>query len=77
MRWPAALRARGIRRRLVGRLATDYCMKATVLDAVASGFDVAVLEEAIRAVDVHPGDGAKVVEAMAAAGARFTSLARL
>ncbi len=69
MRWPTALRARGSRRLLVGRLATDYCVKATVLDAVASGFDVAVLEDAIRAVDVHAGDGAKAVEAMAAAGA--------
>ncbi len=55
---------------LVGGLATDYCVKATVLDALAAGFDVTVLAEAIAAVDVEPGDGECALEEMVAAGAR-------
>ena len=52
-------------------LATDYCVKATVVDACAAGFDTAVLADAIRPVNLQPGDGARAVAAMAAAGARI------
>lgn len=59
----------GIRRLLIGGLATDYCVLKTVLDALKSGFEVLLLEDAIRAVDVKPGDGQRAKEEMRAAGA--------
>ncbi len=66
----AALGARGVRRLFVGGLATDYCVKATVLDALKEGFEVVLLEDAVRAVDVTPGDGERALQEMRAAGAR-------
>lgn len=65
------LRAHGVDRVVVGGLATDYCVRATVLDALRAGFDVDVLESAVAAVDVEPGDGARALEEMRAAGARL------
>lgn len=65
------LRARGVRRLLVGGLATDYCVLNTVTDALAEGFDVVVLDDAIRAVDVTPCDGDRAKTAMRDAGATF------
>jgi len=70
----AALGARGVRRLFVGGLATDYCVRASVLDALKEGFEVVVLEDAVRAVDVQPGDGARALEEMTAAGARRARL---
>ena len=63
------LRERGIDRITVVGLATDYCVKNTVLDARALGFDVDVDESAIRAVDVEAGDGQRAIDEMRAAGA--------
>jgi len=65
------LEAEGVRRVVVGGLATDYCVLATVRDALREGFEVMVLTEAVRAVDVHPGDGEKALADMRAAGARL------
>ena len=62
-------RSRGIRRVVIGGLATDYCVKATVLDAIALGYETHVLVDAVRAVEVAPGDGERALAAMAAAGA--------
>jgi nicotinamidase/pyrazinamidase len=67
------LRATGVRRLYVGGLATDYCVKATVLAARREGFDVRVLSDAIRAIDVQPGDGQRALEEMQLAGAQLTS----
>ncbi len=64
----ALLRARGIRRILVGGLATDYCVKATALDGRKEGFEVFLLTDAIRAVNVQPGDGDRAIAEMKAAG---------
>jgi nicotinamidase/pyrazinamidase len=72
-----ALAERGVRRLFIGGLATDYCVKATVLDARGRGFEVALLEDAVRAVDVSPGDGARALDEMASAGATFVRLERL
>ena len=64
------LRAAGIRRLWVGGLATDYCVKASVLDAVQlPELEVHVIADAIRAVDASPGDGDAALDAMRAAGA--------
>jgi nicotinamidase/pyrazinamidase len=67
------LRARGVKRIVVGGLATDYCVRASVLDALRHGFEVSVIEDAIRGVDVHPGDSARAVDEMKAAGAVFVT----
>jgi nicotinamidase/pyrazinamidase len=64
----ALLRERGVERVVVCGLATDYCVKATALDAVGLGFETSVLAEAVRAVDLKPGDGERAIEEMAAAG---------
>jgi nicotinamidase/pyrazinamidase len=53
----------------VGGLATDYCVKHSVLDAVAAGLDVTVLADAIAGVDVSPGDSARALDEMRARGA--------
>jgi len=58
----------GIRRVFVCGLATDYCVKATALDARKAGLDVVVLEDAIRGVEVRPGDCAAALARMRAAG---------
>jgi len=53
---------------VVTGLATDYCVKATALDAAALGFRTSVLTEAIAAVDLEPGDGDRALAEMEAAG---------
>ena len=63
------LRGRGVDRLYVAGLATDYCVKNTVLDARRLGFDVTVIEDAIRGVDVQTGDSERAVEEMREAGA--------
>lgn len=63
------LAAGGITRLVVGGLATDYCVRATVLDALDRGYPVRVLRDAVRAVDLQPGDGARALVEMAQAGA--------
>ena len=58
------LRDEGVEEVWVGGLATDYCVKQTVLDAVRQGFEVKALADAMRAVNVKPDDGANAVEEM-------------
>lgn len=65
------LRKRGVERVVVVGLATDYCVKETALDAVRLGFETTVRAEAMRAVDLQPGDGDRALEDMASAGARL------
>jgi nicotinamidase/pyrazinamidase len=68
-----ALRARDVDRLYVTGLTTDYCVKNSVLDAVREGFSVAVVEDAIRAVNVKPGDGERALKEMSDAGAEIVS----
>jgi nicotinamidase/pyrazinamidase len=66
----ARLRAARATRLFVGGLATDYCVLNTVKDALSEGFEVLVLEDAIRAVEVKAGDGARALAEMRRLGAR-------
>ena len=66
------LRERAIDKITVVGLATDYCVKNTVLDARRLGFDVDVDSSAVRAVDVEPGDGERAVGEMRDAGAHVS-----
>jgi len=68
------LREWGVTRVHVGGLATDYCVRATVLGALAAGFEVYLLRDAVRAVDVKPGDGERAIAEMLAAGAKEETL---
>jgi nicotinamidase/pyrazinamidase len=65
------LRARGVKEVWVGGLATDFCVKNTVLDALREGFRVKALTEAMRAVNLQPGDDARAIEEMRRAGAEI------
>jgi nicotinamidase/pyrazinamidase len=58
---------------VVGGLATDYCVKNTVLDALRHGFRVKALENAMRAVDLQPGDGDRAIDEMRDAGAEIVN----
>ena len=64
-----ALRARGVERVTVCGLATDYCVLNTVTDALEEGFDTLIVPEAMRAVDLQPGDGRRAMDRMVARGA--------
>jgi nicotinamidase/pyrazinamidase len=67
------LHERGVDRVYVGGLATDYCVRASVLDALGQGFRVTVLDDAIAGVD--PGDSARALDEMRTAGADVASAA--
>ena len=62
----------GARRVVVVGLATDYCVKATVLDAVGLGYGATVLRGCIAAVDLEAGDGEAALGEMEAAGASIS-----
>ena len=63
------LRARGVDHLVVGGLATDYCVRASVLDARRLGFGVTVVKDAVRAVNLVAGAGNDALEEMRRAGA--------
>jgi nicotinamidase/pyrazinamidase len=67
------LHRRGVRCLWVGGLAQDVCVRATVLDALAAGFEVHVLLDATRAVNVNPGDGQRAIDDMRSRGATIES----
>jgi nicotinamidase/pyrazinamidase len=73
----ALLASRGIRRTFVCGLATDYCVRATALDARREGWDVVVITDAIRGVEVNPGDCVKALEEMETAGIHMWSSGEL
>ena len=65
------LRERGVERVVVVGLATDYCVKETVLDAVRLGYGATVLRGCVAAVDLKAGDGEAALREMAEAGAEI------
>jgi nicotinamidase/pyrazinamidase len=71
------LRERGVDRIAICGLATDYCVRASAIDACHEGFDVVVVEDAIRPVDVEPGDGQRAIDLMIGAGATFATSEQL
>jgi len=58
---------------LVCGLATDYCVRASAIDACREGFDVIVVEDAVRGVEVSEGDSERALGDMREAGARIAS----
>ena len=69
------LRQGGVERIFVGGLATDYCVKHTVIDGLKNGFKVVLLMDAIRGVNLHPQDSADAIKAMLQSGASTLNLA--
>ena len=54
-------------------LATDYCVRASTIDACREGFDVTVVEDAVRGVEVNPGDSEQAFRDMRDAGAKVAT----
>jgi nicotinamidase/pyrazinamidase len=71
---PMLLRHMATDRLFVGGLATDYCVKQSVLEALREGFAVTLLTDAVRAVELEPGDGEVAIREMLAAGATLATL---
>jgi nicotinamidase/pyrazinamidase len=71
------LHERGVERLVVCGTATDYCVKATALDGARLGYPTAVLEDAIAAVELEPGDGERALDELRAAGVEIATTAEL
>jgi len=71
------LKQRGVRSIHILGLATDYCVKFSALDAVDLGFQTLVIEDGCRAVELRPGDAARAIEEMKAAGVAVVRSAEL
>jgi nicotinamidase/pyrazinamidase len=72
--FPMLLRHMATDRIYVGGLATDYCVKESVLEGLREGFAVTLLTDAIRAVELKPGDGQSAIRQMIGAGATVATL---
>lgn len=77
MPFPAKIEAMAINKLYVGGLATDYCVKASVLDGLRSGLEMILLEDAIRGVNLTPADSAKAIDEMVRAGAVLMNFSRM
>jgi nicotinamidase/pyrazinamidase len=67
------MRERGVEEVAVCGLATDYCVRASAIDACREGFDTTVVTDAICPVEVDPGDGERALADMRAAGAKLAT----
>ena len=65
------LREYGVRRLFIGGLATDYCVKSTVLDGLKAGFEVHLIEDAVQGIDVPEGTVAAALNEMRQNGAEI------
>lgn len=72
-----SLKRQGIEQLYVGGLATDYCVKWTVLEALRQGFRATFLADASLGVNLQPHDSERAIEEMVEAGADATTLRRL
>lgn len=63
------LKSKGIQRLFIGGLATDYCVRATVLDAIRHGFFTFLLMDAVRGVNINPEDSERAIIEMLEKGA--------
>lgn len=77
MSFPNLLQLMGIRQLYVAGLATDYCVKSTVLDARQQGLGASVLVDAIKGVELTPGDSEAALAEMVGAGAKKVSVAMM
>lgn len=73
----AWLRERGISQLVALGLATDYCVKFTVLDALELGYEVTVISDGCRGVNINPQDSLMAFQDMSVAGATIVTLADL
>ena len=71
------LNATGVTHLYACGLATDYCVKWTVLDALRAGFEVTLLTDAIKGVQRSPGDSERALDEMKAAGANLANLEQI
>lgn len=65
------LNRKGVSRLLIVGLATDYCVLASARDALKKGFEIIVLEEGVRAVNVRPDDGRRALQELRKSGAEI------
>lgn len=72
-----SLRRRGVERLFVGGLATDYCVRSSVMSAIEEGFGVTVLLDACRGVNLSSHDSEKAIEDMVRAGADMATIERV
>lgn len=72
-----ALKEAGVEHLYVGGLATDYCVRQTVLDALKRGFRVTVLLDAVRGIDLKEGDSARAIDEMIENGATTSTIDEL
>jgi nicotinamidase/pyrazinamidase len=71
------LRKEGLHHLYICGLATDYCVRQTALDGLRKGFTVTVLTDAIRGVDISPGDSERALAEMMSAGARLAEIVEI
>jgi len=71
------LKEKGIKRVFIGGLATDYCVKSTVLDALKHGFETILLLDATLGVNVEPGDSQRAIDEMKRSGASTATLSEI
>jgi len=71
------LRKTGVKRVFVGGLATEYCVKNTVLDALKYGFETYLLEDAVKGIDASPGDVERAIKEMLEKGVKKITLSAI
>ncbi len=73
-RLPHLLKVMGINELYIGGLATDYCVRFSTRDAIKQGFKVKILMDAIKGVNLRPGDSQEAIKEMVKAGGKLITL---